>query len=970
MRGCLDDNTFTAYVDGLCTAGHLAHIESHLDECALCRVHASMLVKIRTDSPVLSRALVDEAFSVGDSIGRFQVQRRLGEGAMGVVYLARDEELHRDVAIKLIRPGLWSKDGQERLRQEARAMAQLAHPNIVAVFEIGRVEEEFFLAMEYVPGATLGAWLHAEKRSWVQILSRCLEAGRGLAAAHAADMVHRDFKPDNVLCGDDGRTRVTDFGLARLMGEPHEATPVRLTATTTDARSGLLVGTPAYMAPEQLSGKAATAASDQYSYCVTVHEALYGFRPGDVSIRSKSELRRLPKRLHRALMKGLSASPTDRFTTLDELLSELQAVVRPRPLWSRKAFLIPVVLMLGLVAWLAARPADRPVPCQLASRKLATVWNSASRKQLRDSIVNRDFEGATGVADEVTRVYSGFGEQWLKANDAACSALLEGAQSNMLVDLRVACLGDRLDEARLRLELLLTAPTGDLPQFFRKLDVALAIPEIASCADGPRILSAPPKPTNPLERQALARIETELRQTSLLINAGRMDEAETRLSAMKNEIEVSSYSPVRIEKRLVEAKLATKRGQTERSVALLREAVNEASSKSLAVLEARAWMGLMNEFGLRQWHPEIGLEMGVAAHTALRRQGDPDTEARVLNSEGRMLANKLQWSEALSKFQASHALMNAAYGPTHPTTLSLSADAASAAAEFGQLKESEVRLRAVIEAFTRNQGAFGPARSETLLLLSRILSMQGKHGEALAAAKEALRIRETIFGADGITVRGYHFSVAQVLLELGEVNAARMHLQRSLAIGARLHANTAEMIELLVFAIRCELKDGNLDEANTNLKKAREICQQLVDQSLCNLELNLENALILETQHRCDLALPMFVKAVTDFERAMGPRALRVANPLLGVGRCLITLRKSDEAIGPLRRALDVRNVDGLDPVLHAQAALQLARALWTSATDKAEARALAATAVDVLESSSDPNDRAAVRSWLRDSAR
>lgn len=971
LRPCLDDDDFTAYVDGILTDGHLADVEAHLDECGSCRSHASMLVKVRTPSPAASGKPVDDAFVVGERIGRFQVQRRLGEGAMGVVYLARDDELHREVAIKLIRPQLWSKEGQELLRQEARAMAQLAHPNIVTVFEIGRVEEEFFLAMEYVPGTTLRAWLQAEQRSWVEILGRCIEAGRGLAAAHAAGMVHRDFKPDNILCGDDGRTRVTDFGLARLTGQAHEGAAPRLQSTGLDTRSGLLVGTPAYMAPEQLSGRPATAASDQYSYCVTVHEALYGFRPGDSPAGAKNALPPLPKPLHRALMRGLSPSPGDRFTNLDELLSKLQAVVRPRPLWSRRTVLLPTFLALGLVAgWFSVWKRERPVPCQLASRKLATVWNDDFQRQLRESIVARGFEGAGGVADEIALVYSKFAQRWTEANDAACTALLEGAQSNVLVDLRVACLDDRLDEARLRLELLLGAPSGDLPQFFRKLDVTLSVPEITSCADGPRILAAPPKPTGVSERAALARIETQLREAALLTYAGRTDEAQVKLSALEKETDALTYEPARIERLLLEGKLAGQKGQTDRSVAWFREAVKEAASAGLPVLEARGWLGLMSEFGLRQRHAEIGLELGFAAHSSLRRQGDQETEARVLNTEGRMLANMMRWNEALLKFEAAQALANGTHGPTHPLTLALNGDSANAAAEFGQLKKGEARLRTTIDAFTRNQGVDGPARAEALLLLAGLLSRQGRHLEARDAADEALRIRQAIFGHDAPTVGQYHLNLARVLLELDDVGSAQRHLQRSLEIAGRRNAHTAEMIEMFVVAVRCARKGERLEEANAKLREARELCSQLADQSLCNLDLHLEGALTLETQNRCDLALPVFMQAVTRFEQAMGAGALRLAAPLLGVGRCLIANQKPAEAIAPLRRALVARNVEGLDPKLRAQVSIQLARALWLSSQDRSEARGLADEALSVLSNSRDPSDKLAVRNWLRDSQR
>ncbi|MCA9715539.1 MAG: serine/threonine protein kinase, partial [Myxococcales bacterium] len=228
-----------------------------------------------------------------ETIGRFAVLRRLGEGGMGTVFSAFDEELERRVAIKVLKTGeLLSEDAKQRMLREARALARISHPNVVPVYEVGEHDGGIYIAMEYIKGKTLGDWINPARnterpgvpRPWEQVVKMFIETGKGLAAAHAAGLVHRDFKPDNVLVGDDGRPRVLDFGLVRAHGKekvvtrslPSLAESLKGLSVT---MSGSLLGTPAYMSPEQHNAEEVEAASDQFSFCVALYEGIYGERP-------------------------------------------------------------------------------------------------------------------------------------------------------------------------------------------------------------------------------------------------------------------------------------------------------------------------------------------------------------------------------------------------------------------------------------------------------------------------------------------------------------------------------------------------------------------------------------------------------------------------------------------------------------------------------------------------------------------
>ena len=294
-------------------------------------------------------------------VGRFEILERIGSGAMGVVYQARDPELDRIVALKLLHPSTSDHAVDARtkmLLREARAMAKLAHPNVVTVHEVGTFEGRVFIAMERVDGGTLRQWMEREHPSRERLLAVLVEAGRGLAAAHAQGLVHRDFKLDNVLIGEDGRPRIGDFGLVKPSQRPEEQGRDSIPAT----RRGAVVGTPAYMAPEQLRGEPADDRSDQFSFCVSIVECFAGERPfvaatfeglNDAIQQGvpKSSLTALPPGVDRVVQRGLQVSPEDRYPSMDALLDDLNETGRPR---GRSVLWVVGGVLLVAVAGLAA----------------------------------------------------------------------------------------------------------------------------------------------------------------------------------------------------------------------------------------------------------------------------------------------------------------------------------------------------------------------------------------------------------------------------------------------------------------------------------------------------------------------------------------------------------------------------------------------------------------------------------------
>jgi hypothetical protein len=284
------------------------------------------------EARLLEESVRARLFGSGSSdlrLGRYRLLERIGRGGMGIVFAAHDDELDRRVAIKILLPSREREDrtSSTRLRREAQALARLSHPHVVQVFEVGEAQGHAFVVMELVAGMTVREWLEHGARSVDETLDVFVQAGRGLAAAHAAGLVHRDFKPENVIVGDDGRVRVLDFGLVRerSMPAPHRADSLAQVLTHT----GAVMGTPAYMAPEQKQGDTADARSDQFAFCVALHEALCGHRPhadpaGPAAARARGEpAGRIPKRVRRAIARGLAADPALRWPSMAGLLAAL-----------------------------------------------------------------------------------------------------------------------------------------------------------------------------------------------------------------------------------------------------------------------------------------------------------------------------------------------------------------------------------------------------------------------------------------------------------------------------------------------------------------------------------------------------------------------------------------------------------------------------------------------------------------------
>lgn len=415
--------------------------------------------------------------AAGDRIGRYRIVGQLGQGAMGRVLAAHDDQLDRRVALKLVRPiALGSATAQERLRREGVALAKLSHPNVVTVYEVGQADGLLFIAMELVEGLRLGEWLKAHDRTWEAVTDVFVQAGEGLAAAHACKLLHRDFKPDNVMVGSDARVRVVDFGIAldhgatttrpdgSAAGEPAAVIDTRIT------RAGARIGTPAYMAPEQLMGRRLGPRSDQFSFCIALYEALYGERPFESNTAAElllriattppsfqGEARSAPPAVIQIVKRGLAVVPGHRFNSMDALVLALRATrkARRRPLRVLGTGVLGGALVtVGVRALLETSDPN----CESEANTLQRIWDTERSAAVRAQLSATGAAYFDVAARRVTESLDAYSRDWSEQAVAICEARKSGAGGfEVVFEQKQRCLDARAREVGLVVARLLEA---------------------------------------------------------------------------------------------------------------------------------------------------------------------------------------------------------------------------------------------------------------------------------------------------------------------------------------------------------------------------------------------------------------------------------------------------------------------------------------------------------------------------------
>ena len=775
--------------------------------------------------------------SEGDRAGRYVVLGRLGAGAMGIVYAAYDPKLDRKIALKILQH-TGGEAGRQRLLREAQALARLRHPNVVAVHDVGEIAGRVFVAMEFVDGWTLRAWLAEAPRTWREVVDVFRAAGAGLAAAHAAGLVHRDFKPDNVMVGRDGGVRVMDFGLARPAGKQPAARPPELPVAAVEAsesalgtdltRDGAVVGTPAYMAPEQYLGIPTDARSDQFSFCVALYEALYGRRPfaGDTPAAIFFNIghgnlqpparRRGPRWLRRVVVRGLAARPEDRWPTMAALLSALdhRARRRRRRVAAAAGIGVAVAAAVGYAGVGGARS------CSGAAAPVADVWS-----EVRDRELAAAFEraGAPGDTYERTRRLLAAYAQRLGAayRDACEDTRVRGIQSGRMLDLRVRCLDRRTEALRARLDLLLEAD----PRVLAKgVDVAAALPPVDVCAEPSFVEATVEPPADEATARAVDALHRRLARAEAARDAGRLDEALSEAEATLDDARATGYAPLPLDTKLVLASIHVRRGAYDEA-RRLREAVYlEARRAGFDVLAGRAASGLASVEGLRLGHVERGRWWARIAEADVGRTGDVDGWMDLTHTRA-LLARAAGDSEAaLRLLERVEAEARKRFPPLHPYLGTLARTRAQILDDRGEYEQARAAAEEAVAVFRESYGAEHPQVAMALSDLAHVELALGHDRKALDLWQQALEILESRLEPDHPEIASIANNVGVAARRLGRYARAERAYRRALEIQRRRLGSEHPLVaRSLVNLARVRLLRGRLDEARDAVVEARAI---------------------------------------------------------------------------------------------------------------------------------------------------
>ena len=876
----------------------------------------------------------------GATIGRYVVLGLVGRGGMGEVYAAYDPELDRKVAVKLLRVkpgnGVSRHEGRQRTLREAQAIARLSHSNVVVVFDVGTFADQVFIAMEFVEGNTVTYWLQAASRSWQDILKVFMAAGRGLAAAHEKGLVHRDFKPDNVMVGRDNQVRVMDFGLARQVtdkpgdkaasgdrsggisaGDKSGPTAADKSGPTSErdrattpaeqaaaaladrggvpelnvdvpdtvvlsaapggaeaqahaaasgmfdvqlTRTGAMMGTPAYMAPEQFLGTGTDARTDQFSFCVALYEALYGERPfaGNTmyaltnnvvqgKVRDVPENADVPPWIRKILLRGLRSNVGERYQSMNDLLEALGK--NPVTKWGKIGAAAAGALLSGaLFSFLAQSRAEHQAVCGGGPARLAGAWDlwkpgepePARHARVKNAFARSGKSYAAEVHATVARVLTGYAQSWANMYQEACEAQVRGEQSAEVLDLRMTCLTERLGGLRALTDVFSEA-NGEVVE--NAVSAVNALGPLDRCADVPLLRAIVRPPEDPATRARVADLRRRLADLKARADAGRFKEVLRPTQAAEAEARAIGYQPLLAEILLLEGVVYGHANESKAAEKTLVQAYWAADASRLDEVRATAATELVYIFGYQENEYDEAERWSGIADAVLQRVGGRDLlRAWQVNNIGVVRGRYGQRQAALQALQEALKLKEKALGHDHP-----------------DVGITEGNIAVELEGLERNQ-------------------------EALAHADRAVTLVENGFGSG-------HPELATQLNNRGEI------LDRL----------------------------GRRREARQSFERARVI-----------------------------------------WERELGLDDRSLAYALTGIGLSYLAEDDPQSALAPLERAYKIREAHEVDPSRRAETRFALARSLWETNHDRGRARALAEQAREAYTKGDVKAKVVEVDSWLR----
>ena len=1006
------------------------------ERVAVDTLHSSTLSGSQDDLEGASEPGAAEAlkFERGAAIDRYIILDRIGAGGMGVVYTAYDPRLDRRVALKVMhaRPGAQATDVATRLLREAQALAKLSHTNVVAVYDANAVGEVVYLTMELIAGASLTRWLKHRPRTVPEILKVFIDAGRGLASAHAVGLIHRDFKPDNVLVGDNGRVCVVDFGIARGADGPDLMTvdqalershdgatrspdithaPIRperapdgsvLPFASTDrgavpgfarthdladtaraearldkagkttgpqkgggegrgaaasssserprllasqletaipglssvrlTRTGALVGTPAYMAPEQHIAARVDARTDQFAFCIALYEALFGVHPFPAKnyvqlslsvlggkVDAMSGRHEVPVRVRKAILRGLSVDPAHRFPSMDELLVALSTdpELRRRRRVGLALLAGGVAGVLGLVG---VEVFGGTPPCENAERHVTEVYDDQARADIRAAFLATEQPFAPRVLESTLQGLDRWSNAWGGMRRDACEKThVHHEQSTELLDLRIACLDRQMARLTATLRVLRAADRDVVQHAVESVD---ALPELAECADARR-LRQDDAPT-PGQKPKIDAAEKLLAEAEAARLAWRYEAAERLVGDALALARSEGLARTEVHGLLAHGRIVRRRNQLDLAEQSFTAAAALAERIGADELRASAWSELGVQLGVLQQRPAEAERLLRHTQSLLERvDGSPRERVRLRERLGLVLVARGALDEALALMTEAVRDAESELGPTSTGLTSILNARGSIHDARGETEAALTDYARALAICEEHLSPVHPDVASVLTNMGLIEYNRGRYAVAREYDQRALQINRDSLGEDDIKTALSHMYLANVLVELKEHDAAMQHFEQAAAVAGRSGGGDADLADILYNV-------GIAYQARGEFQKA----------------------------------LEPYREALAHSERLQGIDHPDVAYPLLGLGGVLVELGRVEEARPYLERALAIRTRKGVAPVDLGELRFALARAL--APVDRDRALVLATQARGDYHSADDEDAVSRIDTWLK----
>ena len=983
---CVEPKRWLALTDGRLTAEEELSIREHATTCQTCAPQLAILDQKRhtaRDAPTQELSATQmprpmepaPVLERGTAVGRFVVIDTVGMGGMGAVYSAYDPDLDRRIALKTLHvTGTSDPTAHGRMLREAQAMARLSHPNVVNVFDVGEHRGGIFIAMEYVPGVTLRTWERAKQRTWREVVALFLQAGRGLAAAHAAHLVHRDFKPANVLLGEDGRARVTDFGVARADGTIEPVGPMMPAAMGEDSgrlnsnsfsepltRGDMVVGTVGYMSPEQAEAKTPDARSDQFAFCICLWEGLYGRRPfvgasvaevtnallhGPLPPRPRGT--KVPNWLHAVLVRGLERDPGKRYPTMEALLRDLD---RAPDEWRRKALPWAAVALVvlsvgGLQLFSKARERGR---CEAVGTELTGVWDDVLRAQLADAFgkVTKPFSAAALASAQ--RALDLHAKEWTSAATQSCEqAYVRKEIPEADYKLEAACLAQRRRELAAVVTVLATADEGVVE---RAGTLAWSLTPVRGCTQLARLKADPRLLAAVGDEARVAALQASLARAHSLIDAGKLADAAP-------VVEQALASARELNRRALEAEALALLGDLHYAAGKFADSADawtraafSAQSSGFDELLALASVRLTTVVGFHLARPVEGRLWDSLARATIERMGGDDVLslermralARLWSVEGKRMEVATQHLEAL-------ALARTLLGADHPLLWNFEFDVGNSLVDA---KDPQGAVPHLERALALREKEVSRDHPEAVLVRGALASAYfyaGRVADSREAFSRTLATREKLLGVDSPRLIVTLNNFGDTLSKVGRHDEAEVMVARAAAIAKKAYPPGHPYVAATVLThAEVLIAQGRRDAARTDVDAVLSLKPPPIAPLLAEAEA--VRAFIALADGKPKDALAYAVKGV-EAAKQVGERSPELVQPLLAKGEAELALKDPGAAVTTLELALAL--VEETQPwrVYVADAKFALARAKSAAKVEPDVVKQLATASLEIYRAS------------------